>query len=328
MRRREGAAIGIFILITLVVLTAIGVWYAQRETSEPTRRYIQKSAELGDLDITALSTGTVEPENRLSIKPPIAGRAEDVLVDEGYEVKKGQVLGWMSSTERAAMLDAASALGPAVLKRWEDFYKPTPILAPIAGSIILRSIEPGQTFTAQDALFVMSDRLAVKAQVDETDIASIQLGQKAEIVLDAYPDQTIPAQVLKIAFDAKTVSNVTTYDVDVIPETTPSFMRSGMTANVTFYITSKTNVLLIPNEALSVKEGGNFVLTPIPGNAGAPKLSPVEVGLSDGRMSEILSGLKEKDPVLIAQTVEKGPQGTNPFLPFSPRRSSGAQERR
>ena len=97
----------------------------------------------------------------------------------------------------------------------------------------MRNIEPGQTFTSQDAVFVMSDRLTVKAQVDETDIAKIALKQGARGAR-RLSDQSMPAHVDQIAYDAKTVSNVTTYEVDVLPETTPAFMRSGMTVSVAF----------------------------------------------------------------------------------------------
>ncbi len=59
-------------------------------------------------------------------------------------------------------------------------------------------------------------------------------GQPASVVLDAYPDQPFPGKVNEIAYDAKTVNNVTTYSVNVLPDKTPTFMRSGMTANVSF----------------------------------------------------------------------------------------------
>ena len=68
----------------------------------------------------------------MEIKPPIAGRIEKLLVDEGDDVTSGQILGWMSSTDRAAILDAARAQGPEESKRWEDAYKPTPIVAPLS----------------------------------------------------------------------------------------------------------------------------------------------------------------------------------------------------
>ena len=243
------------------------------------------------------------------------------MVDEGYVVKKGQLLAWMSSTERAALLDAARARGEAELKRWESFYKPTPIIAPIDGTVISRSVEPGQTFTNQDAILVMSDRLTVKAQVDETDIAQIALDQRARITLDAYPDQVIPAKVVQIAYDATTVNNVTTYIVDVLPDLAPAQMRSGMTANVSFLVTTKENVLLVPMEAVQVNEEQQFVLTKIASKA-VPHKALVQLGLNDGRNAEVVSGLTAGATVLLLQ--KKGPavRKSNPFTPFGQKKKS------
>ena len=53
---------------------------------------------------------------------------------------KGQILAWMSSTERAALMDAARSKGPEEVSRWEELYRPTPILAPIRGTVISRNI--------------------------------------------------------------------------------------------------------------------------------------------------------------------------------------------
>lgn len=309
----------------LLVLIAVAAYaYVQRRETAPT--YRELPVERGNIAVTILSTGTVQPENRLEIKPPIVGRVEQVLVAEGQRVAKGQILAWMSSSERAALIDAARAQGPAELKRWEELYRPTPIMAPIAGTIIQRNVESGQTFSATDAVFVMSDRLTVKAQVDETDIAQIRLKQTATIVLDAYPAQSVPAQVDQIAYDAKTVNNVTTYIVDVLPRTTPSFMRSGMTANVTFEVATRNNVLTLANDAIKmIGDNERAVLLKTAGDA-KPSLRKIQVGITDGKRSEIIAGLSEGDVVMVAD--KKGRQrsggGTNPFSPMSPKKRSGS----
>lgn len=256
----------------------------------------------GSIKIQILCTGVVQPENKVEIKPPIAGRIEKVLVKEGEYVKKGHILAWMSSTERAAMLDAASSKGAQELKEWEEMYRATPILAAINGTIIQKNVESGQTFTTSDAILVMSDRLTVKAQVDETDIAQIKLKQKAKITLDAYPEDTINASVDQIAFDAKTVNNVTTYVVDVLPLTTPTYMRSGMTANVTFNVQSKDNIIVIATEAIKNNEGRNFVLVLKNKDSHEKPLErEVYLGLSDGKKTEIVSGLNAGELILIQQ---------------------------
>src|SRR6185436_13241208 len=101
----------------------------------------------------------------------------------GDWVKKGQILAWLSSSERAALLDAARARGPEEVKKWEELYKPTPMLAPIAGTLIARNFEPGQGVNASDGVLVLSDRLIVRANVDETDIAQLRVGQAARLTL-------------------------------------------------------------------------------------------------------------------------------------------------
>jgi macrolide-specific efflux system membrane fusion protein len=288
------------ILIGIVALGALAAglwWWKQAGNASPA--YREEGVTRGRIEVTVQSTGIVQPRNRLEVKPPLAGRAEEVVVQEGQIVKKGQVLLWMSSSERAALIDAARARGPEEVKRWEEFYRATPVVSPIDGTVILRKIEPGQSFTASDALLVIADRLLVEAQVDETDIALIRLRLPARIVLDAYPEESVPASVGALAYEAKNVSNVTTYTVDVVPARIPAQMRSGMTATVTFLITVKDDVLQVPAHALHDDDGHKSVL--VPGANGVPREQAVETGLSDGRQTEILSGLNEGDRVLIAQ---------------------------
>ncbi|MBI4397125.1 MAG: efflux RND transporter periplasmic adaptor subunit [Elusimicrobia bacterium] len=306
--------------IVLAVVMLAGFWGIRRwkaaDQKAPSFRPIPVAR--GDIQVNILTTGVVQPRNRLEIKPSIAGRAEEVLAREGQWVKKGDVLAWMSSTERAALLDAARAKGAEALSRWEELYKPTPLVAPLNGTIISRNVEPGQTVTAQDAVLVMSDRLIVKAQVDETDIGQVELGQKARVSLDAYPQETVGARVEHIAYEAKTVNNVTIYEVDVLPLRPPAFLRSGMTANVTFQVASRENTLLLPAEAVRQEEGRSSVMLPNPAGHGKPEMREIETGLSDGKNIEVLSGLQEGDRVLAASLSMPGSRTEKQGSPLTP----------
>lgn len=285
------------VLIVILFFSILGVVYFLN--SAPKENFIEIAVERADLDVTVLATGTVLPENRLEVKVPIAGRMDEIYVQEGQVVKQGEVIAKFSTIERATLLDAARGQGPEELKKWEELFRPIPILAPLGGTIISRNIEPGQTFKDSDAIFVMSDRLTIKAQVDETDLAQIKLDQQAEIILDAFSDLKIPAKVQQVAFEAKTVSNVTTYIVNVLPDETPDFMRSGMTANVTFYVGSKDQILLIPNFSIQQQNRQSFVL--VKGPQG-PMKKNVRLGLSDGKRSEVLVGLTQDDILLLPDT--------------------------
>lgn len=312
----------LWILGGVILLLGIGLYvFKSKSSTKPT--YEEYPVFRGNLQITAVATGTVKPENRLEIKPPIAGRIDQVLIKEGEEVKKGQVLAIMSSTERAALLDAARSQDKDEVKKWESLYRPTPILAPLDGTIILRSIEAGQTVTNTDAILVMSDRLIVKAQVDETDMGLIELGQKADIILDAYSKEKITAQVDHIAFESTTTNNVTTYDIDILPDETPKFMRSGMTANVTFYVNTKENALLIPTEVITYENGRPTVL--VKNSDDSRRLSftkkELQIGLSDGKNSEILDGLSDGDIILSTKVIiGDRVESSNPFQPNFRRR--------
>ena len=316
--RRHRVVVAAVVLVLMAGGGAATYWISGR-SAQPLYREV--SVTRGAPDVTILSTGTGAPKNRPDIKAPVPGRAEQVLVDEGYKVTKGQILAWISSTERAALIDAARAKGPDELKHWEELYRPTPILAPVHGTIITRNIEGGQTFTTADAIFVMSDYLIVVAQVDETDLAQIRLGQPASIVLDAYPDQPFTGTVNEIAYDAKTVNNVTTYSVNILPDKTPKFMRSGMTANVSFVTLSRRGVLLLPADAVKVRSGHSYVLLAPAQPNGKPVEKEVRTGVSDGKRTEVLDGVVEGDRLLITRISTGGSDATSsPFMPFGRKR--------
>lgn len=317
------------ILVVLALAGAAAWWFTRREEhAEMAAKYDTVKVGRGDIEVTVQSTATVRPQNRLEIKPPIAGRVDEVLVREGDAVTAGQTIAWMSSTDRAALLDAARARGPAELEHWKEIYKATPIVAPLDGTIIARDAEPGQTVTASDVLLVMSDVLIVEAQVDETDLAQIALGQDVVVALDAYPEKGFPAKVSHIAYESETVNNVTIYKVEVLPDQVPAFLRSGMTATVTFTAQAASGVLVMPAEAVHEEDGRQVVWVPGPAGNGGKSSRPVQLGLRDGKRYELKGGLAEGDLVLVPRVQEPlaaGGTKNNPFMPFGPgasRRSS------
>ena len=309
------------IICAVLILAAIlaAVWFSLRRDDKTD--YTSIKVERGDLKVTVATTGTVKPQNRVEIKPPISGRIEEILFDEGDTVRKGQILGYLSSTDRAALLDAARAKGKYELERWEQLYKPMPIVAPVDGVIIARNVEPGQTVTANEKMLVMSDRLIVQAQIDETDIGHVKRGQPAELTLDAYPVDVITGVVDQIAYEALIVNNVTMYMVDILPNQVPPFMRSGMTANIQIITVFTNNVLILPTGAVQIEGKKASVRQPNPDDPAKPIRTKVGTGLSDGKKIEILSGLKEGDSVLTISTRMPAAKSTatNPFSPIRAR---------
>lgn len=314
-KRKWPVYIGMLVIITLAII------FMKATRDRPADMMQETSPIMGSIQTVITSTGTVQPQNRLEIKPPINGRIDDILVKEGQAVKAGQTLAWMSSTERAALLDAARARGPEEMKYWKEVYKPTPLIAPIDGDVIVSKDEPGQTVTSADVVIVLSDRLIVQAQVDETDIGKIKVGQEASVSLDAYPKIKISGTVDHIYYESLIVNNVTIYQVDIRPEKVPDVFRSGMSATVNIIEETKDGILTLPVAAVHRGKEGAYVF--VKGRGKKPDERKVQTGISDEKNIEIVSGLTTNDKVLMAVPKYKAKAakaGTNPLSPFGGRR--------
>jgi macrolide-specific efflux system membrane fusion protein len=291
MKRKSYLTWKYFALVgCLVAVVAIGTWIIMRsQADQPTYDYLK--VERGPLRVTLRESAVVGPEHRLTVTPPIPGRIDAINVANGVAVKQGQVLAWISSTDRAALMDAARAAGGKEVAFWTDVYKAAPLVAPLDGHIISTAVVPGQVVVTAQTVFTMSDHLIVQANVDETDLNHVWLGQTAEITFDSFPDARLTGKVHEIAFDATTVNNVTTYVVNIFLDSTPNYVRSGISANVFLLISDRKHVLRIPTDAISPE--GDVLVVQAQGQP--PVAQPVKVGMSDGTWTEVLSGVDEGD---------------------------------
>lgn len=312
-------------ILVIVGLLALGYTsftiYSGTKSTQDTSIII--TAQYGNISVELSTSGQVQPQNRLEIIPPISGRIEKLFVNEGDTVKKGQVLGTMSSSERAALIDSARLKSKKEQFYWSNTYKEIPLIAPISGTIIVRAVEPGQTVGTSTPILVISDRLIVKAQVDETDIGRVKAGQKAVVSLDAYPDIKVLSRVDHIAYESKLVSNVTIYEVDILPQTIPAVFRSGMSAEVTIVVQSKKNVLTLALSAVHRTKESTFVWVQDSTGKNTAK-KQIQVGMSDEKNTEILSGITPSDNIVVQSSTYQLPNtkqtGSNPFTPFGNRR--------
>jgi macrolide-specific efflux system membrane fusion protein len=314
------------IIIVAIILLAASIWQFRLKIPKVDGEVMKEVVPFKDAIQNVISTtGTLLPKNRLEVKPPVNGRIEEVLVEEGEKVKAGQTLAWMSSTERAALLDAARGQGEVQLKYWKEVYKAIPLISPIDGEVIVATTQPGQTVTTSDAVIVLSDQLIVRAQVDETDIGKVKLEQKAIISLDAYPDTKIKAVVQHIYYESETVNNVTIYKVDLLPKEVPLFSRSGMNATIDFIVESREDVLVIPLEALQTDKEEKFVWIKNK-NGAEPQSRRIVLGLSDDKNAQVISGIDANEVIVIRSkkySLPKSNAGSNPFMP-SRRRSASS----
>ncbi|MEK7475365.1 MAG: efflux RND transporter periplasmic adaptor subunit [Candidatus Coatesbacteria bacterium] len=319
--RNRRVLIAAVVAAVVVVFVAVVMWGRPGKAGSGSSRPVR--AVVGSFRMTVQEAGTVQPLNKVQILPPVGGRIDRILVREGAYVKRGQILAWMSSSDRAVLLDNARAKGEAEVKYWEEAYQPTPIIAPAEGLIIARNVVEGQTVSTGTGLYDLSDRLIVEAAVDETDLGKIRLEQRAEITVDAYPDKPFSAHVSLIEHQAVKVNNVVSYTVQLDPDRTPGVLRAGMTANVNFILSEMKNVLLLPAYAVKGAEKTTVTLRVVAGRRGKPEVRQVALGPTDGALVVVTDGLKEGEGVLV-DGLKLGPgAASSPVLGMPSRRPGG-----
>lgn len=212
------------------------------------------------------------------------------------------------------------------------------ITSPIDGVVLSKSVEEGQTVASSFStpeLFVIAQDLTdmrVIADIDEADIGDVKEGQRVSFTVDAFPDDVFEGSVTQVRQQATTSSNVVTYEVVISAPNNDLKLKPGLTANVTIYTLEKNNVLAVstkalrftPNEAL-LKDGQTIEDVDAPHkvwtlNDHVFKAHKVEVGTTNGMLTEIVSGLKEGTSVLTDFSINGGEEEeeektSNPFMP-------------
>ncbi len=177
-----------------------------------------------------------------------------------------------------------------------------------AGAIVTPTTSASAPSTTSSAtsssIIALAGQLEMVAQVAETDIGKVEIGQKVEIVSNAYPEKTFHGEVTQIAPEAVVNQNVTTFEVHTtIDDDRKGKLLSGMNVNVHFIAGRMVNALLVPTVCIVSRHGRSGVLIPQPD--GAPKFKHVRVGPTSGTKTVIMHGLDEGDLVFLGLNKEQ-----------------------
>ena len=240
-----------------------------------------------------------------------------------------------------ANVKAAVAQAQATLEATQTDIAKAVIRSPINGVVLTRSIEPGQTVAAAfqaPVLFTLAEDLTqmeLRVNVDEADIGQVKEGQDAEFTVAAYLDRIFQARIVQTRFGPKTVDGVVTYETVLKVDNADLSLRPGMTATANITVQQVADALLVPNAALrfsppvqeQTRRRGLAMLLPGPPRPapsgeivdtskrqqtvwvlqdGGPVAVPVTIGVSDGTMTEIVSGEIHSDTPLIVDTISAG----------------------
>jgi HlyD family secretion protein len=199
----------------------------------------------------------------------------------------------------------------ASLKQLEEQLSYTTITAPMDGVILSRDVEIGDAVSSilvlgSTATLVMTEgdttQVYVQGKVDEADIAHVYMNQPARIKVESFRDRVFNGKVTKIAPLGVEKDNVTTFEVRVSIDNPGGELKANMTANAEILLDEHKGVMTVPESAVIYDNQKNATVE-IPDKTqkdGQRKIA-VKVGLSNGSVTEILSGLKEGDQVVLQQ---------------------------
>jgi HlyD family secretion protein len=199
----------------------------------------------------------------------------------------------------------------ASLKQLEEQLSYTTIVAPMDGVILSRDVEIGDAVSSilvlgSTATLIMTEgdinQVYVQGKVDEADIAHVYMGQPARIKVESFRDHTFNGKVTKIAPLGVEKDNVTTFEVRVSIDNSTGELKSNMTANAEILLDEHKGVLTVPENAVSYDNQKNAsVQVPDSKQKDGTRKVEVKTGLSDGSVTEILSGLNEGQQVVLPQ---------------------------
>ncbi|HUS18328.1 MAG TPA: efflux RND transporter periplasmic adaptor subunit [Terriglobales bacterium] len=289
---------------------------AALEAAEANLRAAEADMERAKVDAIGPDVPLLQRAYERAKKMASEGVVSQSALDEaqrGYEMavnKREMARATMTiSKAKQAQAKAQVAQSRASLERSEEEYRNSTILAPMDGLILARNVEVGDAVSSilvlgSSATLVMTvgdtHEVFVKGKVDESDIGKVYLGQTARIKVESFKDKTFDGKVTKISPMGVEKDNVTTFEVRVSITNPGGELKAAMTANAEIILEEHKNVLHIPEGALIYdKDKKASVEVPDPKAPEGKKKVAVTVGISNGSKTELLSGLKKDDKVIL-----------------------------
>jgi HlyD family secretion protein len=205
--------------------------------------------------------------------------------------------------------EAQVAQSKATLNQLDEQLSYTTLVSPMDGVILSRDVELGDAVSSilvlgSTATLVMTigdiKQVYVQGKVDEADIANVYLGQPARIKVESFRDKIFNGKVTKIAPLGVEKDNVTTFEVRVSIDNSGGELKANMTANAEILVEEHKNSLTVPEQAVTYDSDKNASVN-VPDNRAKDGVRsvPVKVGIANGSNTEILSGVKEGDTVVL-----------------------------
>ncbi len=284
------------------------------------------------LERTTTVAGTLEPIRAVGVNAQMSGSLLSVNVEEGSQVRAGQVLAEIDATELAAQARSAEAaleFAKSTAERTEALYRQqivtaaeyerdraafeaarasleqlrarqrfARITAPTSGVVTEKLVERGDVVSPQTRLFTIADvsTLVTRVQVSEREVSSLRTGAPVDLSIDALGGARVEGRIRRVFPAADSATRLVPVEVALTGRALER-LRPGYTARATFRLDERDDALVVPSRAVMGPTGSRTVIIL---RQGLAERRPVRVGADvDGR-TEVFEGLKAGDTVVVA----------------------------
>lgn len=280
--------------------------FAARQTALAKEGAVADQARVDALtaaDVTRSQLAAARREIQQAKTTAAQNEAELEAIGEQYKLMAS---GFRKEEVAAAKYSADQAKGNLVYQ--ESLLNDTKIRAPFdgvitqkyadAGSIVTPTTSAATTSATSSSIVALAGKLEMVAQVSESNIPKIEIGQPVEITATAHPGKVFHGHVVQIAPAAIVTQNVTTFEVHSdLDKDSKGELLAGMNITARFLLGKLENALTVPTAAVVSKDGKMGVY--LPGNEGEPKFKEVEIGQSVDEITVVSKGLTEGEKILL-----------------------------
>ena len=245
------------------------------QTVTPVRTVVANEVILQDYVMTS---GDIQTQTSIEVFPSIGGTVVQMNVSLGSPVKKGDVIGYIDPSEPGS------------------YYAKSPITCPISGSILSAPAKPGQKVQASSVITKIGDieNLQISAKIPERYVAELAVGQKAEIKLEAYPDVSFSASVVRIS---PVVDSATrTKEIILNFDKKDSRINAGMFAKVKLFTSAYKGTFAIGQDSIVSNSDKNYLF--VVNDDDTVSKREVTLGKNVDGYYQILSGIEFGETVV------------------------------
>lgn len=278
-------AVVLLVALLLAYRMYVRIFTSKAQDMERAIPVIAQTPTIGQIEENIILSADIKAQTEVAVRPRMAGRVQEIYVEEGESVEKGDPL-----------LSYIEGISPD-----DDLYSDMVVISPISGVVGMKLAKVGEHVTSQvgglvNPVFVIYDidRVKAYANVPEKYYSFISKGMPARISLDAYPGEVFAGSVNNVRPVIDPLSRTT--QIEIVLQNASKRIKPGMFGKIDLPLKKASSALIIPFDAVM----GDGEKTVFVSEGGKAKKRPVILGLQQENSVQVVKGLVQSDKVIVS----------------------------